>query len=1044
MEQAAQRQAAALAAEQEELARHTLTKWPPADHGTSQPLHSSPTSSHTSEEEEEEEEEEEVEEYDEDDEEEEDNFVNELVPLPPPPQQQNVAAAKRIHGGGDELPFLRAQYENMHQMHHLMPQNDITINSSLAASHTQNLHSITLTDKCTLSDLMDLNSCNGIPIETVPCTVTQYTDRSSLSLLNLKQTMLLPTLRADQNLEVQCSLPDEISVNTYKNNLSSPMNPNFEQMSTINSLDMDSLRQTSNPETEGEFLPVQNSAVGCPDALSLVMEQTLTKIMEDESNNIQLSNTQDLHPGLPLNKLNSLVMSSQSSINLSANNKQLLTSHVNNTHLPVSKVLGSKNSSSVYVLSGINHENNVNVASSIQNSSSQSNAYTNRHTSKHSIPCMQTTPSIMQYAAYEMKSSTDSSKSLHEKQSQKVSNMQQPIQLNNEQSHNLVLPPPQTRLDQFHQAQCQPLQIFAQQVQQNTSGNNLSSTIEESVNSTQNAQHAEQSHPHQLQQIHLQEERRSHQLSQNVNRQIHQLQNHDLHRSQVPVRTKSVSIEHEQSQFMHLPSNHHIKCSSTNQEQKLQVQQLQPTLTHQSSHIQASTRQIIQQNQIHQSQQIETLQNYQPQHIQSNQIIHNQVNQTADQLIIKQPQGNAASQPQRNALQQSLSRIQQLEVETNRSGLNQIIHSERIAPNQPRKIVASQLLPEDISQRVQHQTNRTEQIKPNVIKKMQTNNSQLIETNHHKLNQRLHARQTDDENHPHQLQATIDPKGQILQSRNSLISNFPESESKTVPKSVCSRKHKRQLHQMPTMPTNSLSQRDISITSSSLPLVDDPLSQKSLLLNEISRKTAAKLETQRSNDSKSEPPIENSSRYRHVRKVHQCDVCNKEFRRQNHLKVHKLTHTGERPYPCDNCPATFANQFCLRRHMKSIHSTETSHKCTICDASFSNASRLKLHKDQHSKPFLCGVCGRGFALKQTRDNHVLGHTGLRPYACTMCDKTFLAQNKLRSHMKGHTGEIVCLDCLKTFSSQVCVNLCSSYEHLHTFDVIELFLVPLDW
>ena len=36
-------------------------------------------------------------------------------------------------------------------------------------------------------------------------------------------------------------------------------------------------------------------------------------------------------------------------------------------------------------------------------------------------------------------------------------------------------------------------------------------------------------------------------------------------------------------------------------------------------------------------------------------------------------------------------------------------------------------------------------------------------------------------------------------------------------------------------------------------------------------------------------------------KKHICDYqgCSKAFKRNDHLKSHKLTHTGEKPYVCD-------------------------------------------------------------------------------------------------------------------------------------------------
>ncbi|CAG5058284.1 unnamed protein product [Parnassius apollo] len=50
-----------------------------------------------------------------------------------------------------------------------------------------------------------------------------------------------------------------------------------------------------------------------------------------------------------------------------------------------------------------------------------------------------------------------------------------------------------------------------------------------------------------------------------------------------------------------------------------------------------------------------------------------------------------------------------------------------------------------------------------------------------------------------------------------------------------------------------------------------------------------------------------------------CPMCDKVFDRNPILKVHIRTHTGERPYQCSKCPATFSQSGVLNTHMKLIH-----------------------------------------------------------------------------------------------------------------------------
>jgi len=53
------------------------------------------------------------------------------------------------------------------------------------------------------------------------------------------------------------------------------------------------------------------------------------------------------------------------------------------------------------------------------------------------------------------------------------------------------------------------------------------------------------------------------------------------------------------------------------------------------------------------------------------------------------------------------------------------------------------------------------------------------------------------------------------------------------------------------------------------------------------------------------------------KKEFKCEYCNKVFGRQQHLKRHILTHTGERPYPCTLCDKRFRRSEHLKHHLAS-------------------------------------------------------------------------------------------------------------------------------
>merc|ERR1712018_554688 len=54
-------------------------------------------------------------------------------------------------------------------------------------------------------------------------------------------------------------------------------------------------------------------------------------------------------------------------------------------------------------------------------------------------------------------------------------------------------------------------------------------------------------------------------------------------------------------------------------------------------------------------------------------------------------------------------------------------------------------------------------------------------------------------------------------------------------------------------------------------------------------------------------------------KPHICSVCHKGFSHLNRLKDHMNTHTGEKPYKCPQCPATFANLGTMNGHVRGTH-----------------------------------------------------------------------------------------------------------------------------
>lgn len=113
-------------------------------------------------------------------------------------------------------------------------------------------------------------------------------------------------------------------------------------------------------------------------------------------------------------------------------------------------------------------------------------------------------------------------------------------------------------------------------------------------------------------------------------------------------------------------------------------------------------------------------------------------------------------------------------------------------------------------------------------------------------------------------------------------------------------------------------------------------------------------------------------------KIHQkglkpfvCDLCGRSFSDNEEMEVHKTGHGGEKARECDFCGMKF-KKFCeVIDHVRRYHTFERPHTCDFCKKAFYSLYSLKQHIMTHTgqKPFACAECPSKFTQKGNLQKH---------------------------------------------------------------------------